>query len=60
MFIALGLTVDLGFIFDENLWLDGLVVAVVLAFVARPLVVGGLLLPVRLSWGERGSSSGAA
>jgi potassium/hydrogen antiporter len=53
-FVALGLTVDLGFIFDENLWFDGLVVAVVLAVVARPLVVGGLLLPVRLSWGERG------
>ena len=25
-----------------------------LAIVARPLVVGALLLPVRLSWGERG------
>jgi potassium/hydrogen antiporter len=53
-FIALGLTVDLGFIFDERLWLDGLVVAIVLAAIARPLVVGGLLLPARLSWGERG------
>jgi cell volume regulation protein A len=52
-FVALGLTVDLGFIFDANLWLDGLVVAVVLGLVARPLVVGALLLPVRLSWGER-------
>jgi cell volume regulation protein A len=27
--------------------------AAVLALVARPLVVGALLLPVRLSWGER-------
>jgi cell volume regulation protein A len=53
-FVALGLTVDLGFIFDANLWLDGLVVAAVLAIVARPLAVGALLLPVRLSWGERG------
>jgi cell volume regulation protein A len=53
VFVALGLTVDLGYITDHNLWLDGLVVAIVLAAVARPLVVGGLLLPVRLSWGER-------
>jgi potassium/hydrogen antiporter len=52
-FIALGLTVDLGYIFDEHLWFDGLVVAVVLAAVARPLAVGALLVPVRLSWGER-------
>jgi potassium/hydrogen antiporter len=53
-FVALGLTVDLGFILDNNLWLDGLVVAAVLAIVARPLAVGALLLPVRLHWGERG------
>ena len=53
-FVALGLTVDLGFILDNNLWLDGLVVAAVLAIVARPLAVGALLLPVRLDWGERG------
>jgi potassium/hydrogen antiporter len=53
-FVALGLTVDLGFIHDADLWFDGLVVAAVLAVVARPLVVGALLLPVRLSWGERG------
>ncbi|MFQ5426263.1 MAG: cation:proton antiporter, partial [Gaiellales bacterium] len=31
---------------------EGLVLAVILAFVARPLVVGSLLLPVRLRWGE--------
>jgi potassium/hydrogen antiporter len=53
VFVALGLTVNLGYITDHGLWLDGLVVAIVLAAVARPLVVGGLLLPVRLSWGER-------
>jgi potassium/hydrogen antiporter len=53
VFVALGLTVELGFITDEGLWLDGLIVAVVLGVVARPLVVGSLLLPVRLSWGER-------
>jgi potassium/hydrogen antiporter len=54
VFIALGLTVDLTFIADKGLWLDGLIVAVLLAAVIRPLVIGGLLLPVRLSWGERG------
>ena len=52
-FVALGLTIDLGFIADEGLWLDGLVLAVLLAFVIRPLVVGPLLLPIRLDWGER-------
>jgi potassium/hydrogen antiporter len=54
VFIALGLTVDLGFIFEEDLWLDGLVVTIVLIALARPLAVGALLLPFRLSWGERG------
>jgi potassium/hydrogen antiporter len=53
-FIALGLTVDLGFITDEGLWLDGILLAAVLTLLVRPLVVGGLLLPVRLTWGERG------
>jgi cell volume regulation protein A len=52
-FVALGLTIDLRFIADEGLWDDGLLLAVVLAFVIRPVVVGPLLLPVRLSWGER-------
>jgi cell volume regulation protein A len=53
-FIALGLTVNLTLIGDEGLWLDGLVLAVLLTAVIRPLVIGGLLLPIRLSWGERG------
>jgi cell volume regulation protein A len=52
-FVALGLTVNLGAVFDEGYWLEGLVLAVVLAFVIRPLAVGLLLLPVRLDWGER-------
>jgi potassium/hydrogen antiporter len=52
-FVALGLTVDLGFITTEGLWLDGLLLAVLLAFVVRPLVVYPLLVPIRLSWGER-------
>jgi cell volume regulation protein A len=52
-FVALGLTINLGFVTDQGLWLDGLVLAVLLGFVVRPLVIGLLLLPVRLSRGER-------
>ncbi len=52
-FVALGLTVDLAFIGDEGLWWRGLVIAAILGFVVRPLVVSPILLPVRLSWGER-------
>ena len=53
VFIALGLTIDLTALGENHRWLDGLVLALVLAFVARPLAVGPLLLPVRLSPGER-------
>ncbi len=53
VFVALGLTVDLAGLGHNHRWLDGLVLAVVLAFVARPLAVGPLLLPVRMSIGER-------
>lgn len=53
MFVALGLTIDLTELFDGDAWLEGLVLAALLAFVIRPLVVGGLLLPVRLDGGER-------
>jgi cell volume regulation protein A len=52
VFIALGLTVaeaDLGF----ETWVDGIVLAVTVAFVARPLAVLPLLLPERLRRGER-------
>jgi cell volume regulation protein A len=31
----------------------GLGLAALLAFVVRPLIVGPLLLPIRLGWGER-------
>ena len=50
---ALGLTVDLSSIVENDIWLDGLVLAVLLGFVIRPLVVGVLLAPVRLNRGER-------
>ena len=53
VFAVLGLTISLGD-FDENrVWLDGLLLAVLLAFVARPVVVGLLTLPMRFRWGER-------
>ena len=53
VFAVLGLTITLGDFGDNDVWLDGLLLAVVLAFVARPIVVGLLTLPARLRWGER-------
>jgi cell volume regulation protein A len=53
VFVALGLTIDLTALGENNRWLDGLILAVVLAFVARPLAVGPLLIPARLTGGER-------
>jgi cell volume regulation protein A len=52
-FVALGLTVGLGDLEEGGTWLDGLTLALILAFVARPLAILPLLLPVRLTWGER-------
>ncbi len=52
-FVAFGLTVDLTDVLSSGDWLDGLVLAVVLGLLVRPLVVVTLLLPVRLTWGER-------
>jgi potassium/hydrogen antiporter len=52
-FVVLGLTVNLGTLPDGDAWLTGLVLAVALAFVVRPLLVGLVLLPVRLTRGER-------
>ena len=52
-FVALGLTIDLAFIGDEGLWWRGLVLALLLGFVIRPLVVGPLVAAMRLTWGER-------
>jgi cell volume regulation protein A len=53
VFAALGLTVHLGDLGSGRLWADAAVLAAVLAFVARPAVVGPLLVPARLRWGER-------
>ena len=52
VFAVLGLTITLSD-FDGDLWLDGLLLAIMLAFVARPVVVGLLTLPMRFQWGER-------
>src|SRR5579875_2962059 len=52
-FILLGLTVRLRDLPDGHAWAIGLVLAVLLAFVIRPLFVGLLTLPIRLRRGER-------
>jgi cell volume regulation protein A len=53
VFVALGLTVDLTALGDNHRWLDGLVLAAVLAFLARPLAVAPLLLRTNLRRNER-------
>jgi cell volume regulation protein A len=52
-FGGLGLTIDLGYVAHDWVWLEGLAVAGLLIFVARPLVASLLLAPVRLNRGER-------
>ena len=52
-FTILGLTVQLNTLTRDWVWLDGLLLAVLLAVVIRPLLVGALLWPVRLRRGER-------
>jgi len=52
-FAALGLSVGYSDLDDPAVWGEGLVLALVLAFVARPLAVGLLLVPVNLHRGEK-------
>jgi cell volume regulation protein A len=52
-FVALGLSIAISDLSELGVWGDGLALAVILAFVARPLAVGPLLLPARLRFGER-------
>jgi len=52
-FVMLGLTIRLYALPRGGAWLIGLVLAVLLSFVIRPLLVGVLLWPVRLRAGER-------
>jgi cell volume regulation protein A len=52
-FVVLGLSIHLGGIVrDDRLW-TGVGLAILLIVVVRPLAVGAVLLPLRLSWGER-------
>jgi cell volume regulation protein A len=53
VFVALGLTVDVSFVFTEGIWRDGIVIALLLALLIRPLVAGVLLIPVEISRGEK-------
>jgi hypothetical protein len=52
-FLILGLTIGLHTLPDSGALGIGLALAVLLTFVVRPVLVGLLLLPVRLAWGER-------
>jgi cell volume regulation protein A len=52
-FVVLGLTVDLSVIGRTDVWVPGLVLGAVLAFVIRPIVVGICLAPARLPSNER-------
>ena len=53
VFILLGLSIRLQDVLRPDLLLTGLAIAALLIFVARPVFVGVLLLPVRLRRGER-------
>src|SRR5439155_10625598 len=53
VFVTLGLTVSVSQLFDDRNWLDGLVLAVAIAFVARPAGLAPLLAPMRLRTGEK-------
>ena len=55
-FLILGLTIGLHTLPDSGALGIGLALAVLLTVVVRPLLVGLLLLPVRLAWGESGCS----
>ena len=52
VFVALGLTIDLGGL-SGRVWFEGVVLALVLALVARPLIVLITLGLARLRWSER-------
>jgi potassium/hydrogen antiporter len=53
VFVALGLTVSVHTVFENNVWVDGLVLALLGTFVIRPLALAPLLAPVELTGGER-------
>jgi len=47
VFVALGLTIHIDSLGFRSVWVDGLVISVMLVLIARPLVVGLLLTPLR-------------
>ena len=53
VFVGLGLTVSVSQLFDDGVWLDGLLLAIVISFVARPLALAPLLALIRLRFGEK-------
>jgi cell volume regulation protein A len=52
-FAALGFSIGYSDLDRASVWGEGIALAVILAFVVRPLAVAPLLLPVRLSRGEK-------
>jgi cell volume regulation protein A len=52
-FVMLGLTMRLSQLASASAWADGLALAALLAFVIRPVLVGLVILPVRLTMRER-------
>jgi potassium/hydrogen antiporter len=52
-FVMLGLTIRLSALGEADVWAVGLALAALLAFVIRPVLVGLVSLPVRLSTRER-------
>jgi potassium/hydrogen antiporter len=53
VFVALGLTIDVGSLGLHDVWLDGIVIAAVLTFLVRPAVVAAMLGPADLRLGEK-------
>jgi cell volume regulation protein A len=53
VFVALGLTIDVTDVLSSRRVLEGLVFAILLALVARPLAIAPLLLPVRMRRAEK-------
>ncbi len=53
VFVALGLTVQLSSLDGRTVLLDGVLIAILLTIVVRPLVVAVLLAPARLARGEK-------
>jgi potassium/hydrogen antiporter len=53
VFVALGITIDVTEVLTSRVMLEGFVLAVLLALVARPLGVGPLLLPVHMRRNEK-------